>query len=72
MSENVTAEKYEEVLSYFQAYYKKNADKKQVFIQGKKLVNKLSDENYSIGVVSAKGDIVVKRIGRIIFRRQSK
>lgn len=31
---NVTAEKYEEVLSYFQAYYKKNADKKQVFIQG--------------------------------------
>ena len=40
LPENVTAEKYEEVLSYFQAY----------------------DENYSIGVVSAKGDIVVKEL----------
>ena len=44
LPENVTAEKYEEVLSYFQVYYK------------------LSDENYSIGVVSAKGDIVVKEL----------
>ena len=63
LSENVTAEKYEEVLSYFQAYYKKNADKKTGIYPGvKKLVNKLSDENYSIGVVSAKGDIVVKEL----------
>lgn len=57
LPENVTAEKYEEVLSYFQVYYKKNADKKTGLYPGvKKLVNKLSDENYSIGVVSAKGD----------------
>ncbi len=63
LPENVTAEKYEEVLSYFQAYYKKNADKKTGLYPGvKKLVNKLSDENYSIGVVSAKGDIVVKEL----------
>ena len=47
----------------FQAYYKKNADKKTGLYPGvKKLVNKLSDENYSIGVVSAKGDIVVKEL----------
>ena len=63
LPENVTAEKYEEVLSYFQAYYKKNADKKTGLYPGvKKLVKKLSDENYSIGVVSAKGDIVVKEL----------
>ena len=50
-------------IDLFQAYYKKNADKKTGLYPGvKKLVNKLSDENYSIGVVSAKGDIVVKEL----------
>lgn len=36
LPENVTAEKYEEVLSYFQAYYKKNADKKTGLYPGVK------------------------------------
>lgn len=36
LPENVTAEKYEEVLSYFQAYYKKNADKKTGIYPGVK------------------------------------
>ena len=50
-------------IDLFQAYYKKNADKKTGLYPGvKKLVNKLSDENYSIGVVSAKGDFVVKEL----------
>lgn len=63
LPENVTTEKYEEVLSYFQEYYKRNADKKTGLYPGvKKLVNKLSDEGYSIGVVSAKGDIVVREL----------
>ena len=51
LPENVTAEKYEEVLSYFQAYYKKNADKKTGLYPGvKKLVNKLGDKvNETLG-----------------------
>ena len=54
LPENVTAEKYEEVLSYFQAYYKKNADKKTGLYPGvKKLVNKLSDENYANSIEDA-------------------
>lgn len=60
---NVNDEKYEKVLSYFQGYYKKNADKKTGLYPGiKRLINKLSDEDYSIGVVSAKGDIVVREL----------
>ena len=62
MPENVTAENTKKYYPIFRLIIKRTLIKNRSLSRGKKLVNKLSDENYSIGVVSAKGDIVVKEL----------
>lgn len=63
LPEGVSEEEYEKCLRIFLPYYKENSDKKTGLYPGiKKLVDRLYKENYSMAVVSTKGDAAVKKL----------